>query len=115
MEVTPDGEALRRLRKVGGPDLVRKMIQLFLENLPVRMETALAGFRGANWSEVERIGHSLKSSAAYLGLREVSERAAALELLAAGGGGNDVEPLLRDLSAAVPDLQSRLLQVVQAL
>lgn len=115
MDVTTDAEALRRLRKVGGPDLVRKMIQLFLENLPVRVEVALAGFRGGNWSEVERAGHSLKSSAAYLGLREVSERAATLEKLAAGGGGSAVEPLLQDLSAAIPALRSHLLRVVQGL
>lgn len=115
MDVTLDAEALRRLRKAGGPDLVRKMIQLFLENLPVRLEIAVAGFRRGNWIEVERAGHSLKSSAAYLGLREISERAATLERLAADGGGADVEPLLRELSAALPALRSLLLRVVQTL
>jgi len=115
MEVIADGEALNRLRRVGGPDLIRKLIQLFLANLPLRVEVALAGLRGGNWAEVERAGHSLKSSAAYLGLREISERAAMLELLAANGGGSDVEPLLQDLSGAIPAFRDHLLQVVRAL
>ena len=113
MDVTPDGEALRRLHKVGGPTLVRKMIGLFLENLPIRVDTAIAGLRRGNWSEVERAGHSLKSSAAYLGLREISERAARLEHLAAQGGSLEVEPLLLDLSASMPALRAQLLLVAQ--
>ena len=115
MDVNTDGEALGRLRRVGGPDLVRKMIRLFLENLPLRVEVALAGIRGGAWADVERVGHSLKSSAAYLGLRELSERAATLESLAAQGGGSDVEPLLRDLSDSMPALRSHLLKIVQDL
>jgi two-component system, sensor histidine kinase and response regulator len=114
MDVTADGEALRRLQRVGGPTLVRQMIRLFLENLPIRVDTAFAGLRGGNWSDVERAGHSLKSSAAYLGLRDLSERAARLEQLAAQGGGLEVEPLLLDLSASVPALRAHLLQIAQA-
>ena len=115
MDVIPDSEALGRLRKIGGADLVKKMIALFLENLPVRVQVAFAGVRGGDWAEVERAGHSLKSSAAYLGLRELSERAAALESLAAQARRSDVEPLLRDLAESIPALRTHLLQVLQDL
>lgn len=115
MDVTPDGEALRKLHRAGGADLVRQMVRLFLENLPIRLKTAATGLQGGNWSEVERAGHSLKSSAAYLGLREMSDHAAKLEQLAAQHDGREIEPLLVDLSASLPAVRTRLLQVVQDL
>ena len=115
MNVTADLEALRRLRKAGGVDLVKKMIALFLENLPVRVHVAIAGTRGENWAEVERAGHSLKSSAGYLGLGELAERAKALEELAAQGRKSDIEPLLRELSDAVPALRFSLQRLANEL
>jgi HPt (histidine-containing phosphotransfer) domain-containing protein len=115
MDVTPDGEALRRLHRAGGPDLVRQMVRLFLENLPIRLRAAAAGLQGGNWTEVERAGHSLKSSAGYLGLREISDHAARLEQLASRHEGRDIEPLLVDLSASLPAVRTHLLQVVQDL
>lgn len=115
MQVTTDAEALGRLRRMGGPTLVKRMIGLFLESMPRRVALAIASARNGDWGEVERAGHSLKSSAAYLGLRDVSDRAAAVELLASQGRGNEVPPLLQDLFDAVPDLERHLLGVLQGL
>jgi HPt (histidine-containing phosphotransfer) domain-containing protein len=115
MDVNADVEALRRLRKAGGVDLVKKMIALFLDNLPVRVHIAVAGTRAENWAEVERAGHSLKSSAGYLGLRELAERANALEELAVQGKRSDIEPLLRELSDSVPALRFSLQKLVNEL
>jgi HPt (histidine-containing phosphotransfer) domain-containing protein len=115
MDVNRDPAALRSLERAGGPELVKQMIRLFLENLPRRVAGALAGARGGNWTEVQRAGHSLKSSAGYLGLRDLAERAAAVEDLAAQGRGSDLRPLLNDLSEALPALQAHLTNLLHAL
>lgn len=111
MDVTADRAALQRLRRAGGADLVRKLIALFLENLPLRLQAAVAGVQSGNWVDVERAGHSLKSSAAYLGLRELSDAAAAVEAIAAQGGAPELLPLLNGMSESVPALKRHLLTI----
>ena len=99
-----DPAAIQRLLDLGGSVLAEKMIRLFLDNTPARMAAARDAERTGDWTTVERTGHSMKSSAAYLGLLGVQERAARLEALAAQGAAVEVRALLRELSEAYPAL-----------
>ena len=72
-------EALKRLEEWGGPALVSKMIALFLEHSPERMDRVRAGVARSLPEEIERGAHSLKSSAANLGGTELRELLAVVE------------------------------------
>lgn len=75
-----DGEALARVRRVGQDALLRRMIEMFLEHAPGRLDTAL---QDAVPAAVMKAAHSLKSSAGNLGLERVTRLAAAIEVRAA--------------------------------
>lgn len=107
--------AIRRLLEAGGPKLVREMIRLFLVNTPKRLDSALTGLRNGDWMAVERAGHSLKSSAGYLGLTVLVERAARLEELGGQARGADAGPLVQQLSADFTAVRSLLDQVLESL
>jgi len=107
-EPTLDPEALERLRTLGGPTLLAKMIDLFLENTPKRLAAAGAGESSGNWYEVERAAHSLKSSAANLGLTGLQSLAREVEEFAERRQADRVGPLLRELEALFPAVKARL-------
>ncbi len=108
MEVNLDPAALERLRELGGEALLSKMIDLFLENTPKRIQAALEGERVGNWHEIERAAHSIKSSAANLGLGGLQTLAHQVEGLAGAQQGGPLVPLLRELEVLYPAIRARL-------
>jgi two-component system, sensor histidine kinase and response regulator len=92
-----DPEALARLARWGGDQLVRQMVELFLAQAPERLEAARAGLAAGSADEVQRAAHALKSSSAQVGALRVS--ALCVEIESRGAGG--------DL-AGVPDLLDAL-------
>lgn len=100
--------ALHTLQRVGGLLLIQKIIQLFLEHQPKRIAAALEGGGRGDWKAVEAAAHSMKSSAANLGLSGLQERAARLELLAGEGGGSEAGAILQEISDAYPGIRSFL-------
>ncbi len=85
-----DAEVIERLRSWGGSDLVGKMIRLFLDNTPEKIERIRAGITEGALDEAERGAHSLKSSAGNLGAALLTALAHDVERSAAHG---DVESL----------------------
>jgi HPt (histidine-containing phosphotransfer) domain-containing protein len=103
-----DPAALERLRELGGEGLVQKMIELFLENTPARIRSAVGALEAGAWPEVERAAHSIKSSAASLGFGGVSRLALEIEEAAGREDARALGPLLEELKAAYPGLQGAL-------
>jgi len=103
-----DPAALERLRELGGEALVIKMIDLFLENTPKRIQAAFDGDRKGDWHEVERAAHSIKSSAANLGFEGLRSLAYELEGAAERRNAEGVAPLLHELEAAFPSVRAAL-------
>jgi HPt (histidine-containing phosphotransfer) domain-containing protein len=66
-----DGAVIERLDRLGGKKLVLGMIDIFLEHAPTRVEAARAGLNGADFDEIRRAAHSLKSSAGNLGATQL--------------------------------------------
>lgn len=108
MDINLDPAALERLRDLGGEALLSKMIELFLENTPKRIQAALEGERTGNWHEVERAAHSIKSSAANLGLGGLQSLAHQVEELAELQQAGPLVPLLHELEAHYPAIRARL-------
>ncbi len=95
--------ALRRLEEWGGPTLVGKMVALFLENAPERMESIRSGAAEGNLSKVERGAHSLKSSAANLGAERLRDDASRMEKAAERRDGDEIRDLLPDMDTHFQD------------
>ncbi len=103
-----DPRALARLRKLGGDELVHKMIDLFLPHTKSRVEAAHAALDSGLLSEVERAAHAIRSSCGNLGADELGELAVTIEQLASEQRGADLTPLVHDLDEAFARVKSRL-------
>ena len=92
-----DQGALARLHRIGGNDFVIEMIELFLENAPLRLQAAREAFEGDDVTTLHRSVHSLKSTAANLGARSLQNTAEAAEARASAKDMEALPPLLDDL------------------
>jgi HPt (histidine-containing phosphotransfer) domain-containing protein len=93
-----DPEVIRgMLEMFGDPAPVVKVIHLFLEEAPRQVDAVAEALSRGEPEEVRRSAHSLKSSAASLGARDLSERSAKVEELTKAGRIDDVHPLLEPL------------------
>ncbi len=95
-----DSAALDRLEEWGGADLTRQMVRLFLESAPDRIAQIRTCEENEPGDLPERGGHSLKSSAANVGAREVRRLAGEIEEHAANGNLEAVRVLLPAIEAA---------------
>lgn len=107
-DLCPDPNALERLRSLGGAALLQTMIDLFLENTPKRLRAAADGERSGDWYRVERAAHSLKSTAAHLGLNGIHSLARDIEELAERGQANGMLDLLHGIDSLLPAAQAFL-------
>jgi CheY-like chemotaxis protein/HPt (histidine-containing phosphotransfer) domain-containing protein len=76
---------LRELQEPGDEDFVTTLIDHLLADVPERISVMSEAVRRADAPALERAAHSLKSSAANLGLLELSRLAGALETSGATG------------------------------
>ncbi|PKL75042.1 MAG: hypothetical protein CVV27_17430 [Candidatus Melainabacteria bacterium HGW-Melainabacteria-1] len=74
-----------KLLEIGGTDLARKVIDLFLEHTPGKVQSLRTGLEQQDCKAIERAAHSIKSSGANLGLEELRQLASELELAANRG------------------------------
>ncbi len=104
-----DEGALRRLDDWGGEKLRRQMARLYLENARTRLGQIDAGLRDdPDLGAVEMAAHSLKSSAANVGLMRVSTLAAELEQAASGGEESVLADLRERLGSAIEEGEDAL-------
>ena len=78
-----DPVAIEKLRNVAGDQgaaFVMEMAQLFLDESTRSLEELAKARDQGDWKTVARVAHSLKSSAATLGLMRLSAACTALEL-----------------------------------
>src|SRR5690606_28800916 len=92
-----DRTALERLESVGGVALMAKVIDHFLERVPLRMDDACDRGRAGDLTELGRALHSITVAAGNVGATEVSEMAGRIGKLAAAGAKDLVLPLLCQL------------------
>lgn len=83
-----DDEALNKLEAVGGNDLVVRMIELFTRLVPERLANGRAALASGDSKTLERLMHSMKSSAANVGAVQLQRFAAEAELLSTAPGDN---------------------------
>ncbi|MGH8501137.1 MAG: PAS domain S-box protein [Gammaproteobacteria bacterium] len=72
---------LQKLRRPGGPDLLAKVIELFLSDTPSRLAAARSALAHGPAQDAVRVAHALKGSSANLGARGMVQLCAELEAL----------------------------------
>ena len=92
-----DAAALDRLNRFGGDTLLDKMIALFLETAPARVEAARAALARNEPADIELALHSLKSSSAQLGALRMQRLSAQGEQQARGGSLDGLRALTDEL------------------
>lgn len=73
---------LRQMEKAGRPDLLARVVGLFLEKTERFPAAFLAACREENAGQVQHLAHNLKSASAHVGAMLLSGQAAELEVLA---------------------------------
>lgn len=89
-----DAGALERVQRIGGVQLLHRMIRAFLEHVPARVEALL---QEDHAHETARTAHAIKSSAGNIGLERL--RLLAQETEARAELGDDTWSELRALIA----------------
>lgn len=113
-----DRNVISRLEKLG-TGFPRKLITLFLEHTPRRLDTAIAGGRAGDWKAVEDAAHSLKSSAGNLGavrLRDLADRVENAAAAGRAGGGalgkvEGLDALLAEMEDAYAKTRAILIEI----
>jgi HPt (histidine-containing phosphotransfer) domain-containing protein len=112
LEADIDMRALERLRKLGGNELLAKMVSLFTSQAEPGVREAATALSSGDFDGVQRAAHSLKSSAGNLGAQKVQDIADQIEQLAEQRSG-EISALLTDLERAYLRAKDRLLREVK--
>jgi HPt (histidine-containing phosphotransfer) domain-containing protein len=103
-----DRRALDRLERVGGVALMAKVIDQFLEKVPLRMDDACERGRAGDLNGLGRAIQSIGSAAGNVGATDVSDLAGRINRLAEAGAKDVVLPLLCQLDDMLGNVQSWL-------
>lgn len=100
---------IRALQRPGTPDLLARIIDIFLNETPDGIATIHRAMTAGDLDTVRTKAHSIKSSAAYLGATTFSSQMAELER---AGRENDVQTcttICKDIDTAYNDVQNSLI------
>ena len=100
-EVNIDKDQMIRLHDIGGSTLVLKMIGLFFENIPTRIQEIKSGEEKQDWDAVFRAVHSLKSSAGNFGAHNLFGLCGQIETLIREEKISNISPVLRELEESL--------------
>ena len=103
-----DRRALERLRRIGGPDLLAKLIDLFLDQAPGMVRKAHDHFEAGNHDEVAHSVHSLIATAGNVGARQLQELAAEAQATVRRDEPEQLAHLLPALDGALEEARAEL-------
>ncbi len=108
-------DVLARLREEGGAELIAALAALLARTAPARMALVTHGLATEDRAVVVRAAHSLHSSAANLGARDLAKAASALEQLAESADGWQDRDACQAAAAAVAQCWSDVADSVRRL
>jgi HPt (histidine-containing phosphotransfer) domain-containing protein len=108
-------DVIETLRIIGGPKLVRELIELFVRYAPERMATARAGIESGALGDAQRAMHSLKSSAGQLGLTALQEACSRGEASAGKADATGAATALAQVEAIWPETSAWLTEQARVL
>jgi CheY-like chemotaxis protein/HPt (histidine-containing phosphotransfer) domain-containing protein len=105
----PDFDIRQALWVTGGKvDVLRRLIGVFLSNIPSRMAELQEALSSADKEEIRRLAHSIKGAAASVGAKRFSKIAFDMELCAQHGSIHAAHLLFDDLDTAFATLRESL-------
>ena len=110
-----DPSAIERLRRLGGDDFTRKMLDLFLSYTEQKLAEARQALLDRKFEAVAKAVHPVQSSAGNVGATRVQALASRIESLATEPQGEPLEPLLAELGQAFDEVKVALHEKKQAL
>lgn len=108
-------ERLADLQRMGNTDFLSEIIKLFLDNAAEKLEAISTASDSTDLRELELHSHALKSSAANIGARQLSEIAAKLEHAAMEGLTDQIVPIVTELQSAYKTAKILLEQELEKL
>jgi len=90
-------DRIRAIQRPGRPDLVRRVLQLFLERSPAQLEAIADAAAAGDATRLIRAAHDLKGASGNVGLLQLSELVAHIEQLAKQNRLAEAAPLLAEL------------------
>jgi len=78
-------DALRALQRPGRPDVLKRLVEMFMATTPSELQAIDAAVRASDFSTAVRLAHKLKSSTGYLGAMALSKLLATIEREAKNG------------------------------
>lgn len=104
-------ESIDQILKLGGANLLGKMIDAFIRSSPERVDSAVQAMPQDDLESVGRAAHSLKSSAANFGATLLVELVSELETVARQGNADRSAILVAEL----PSLYEQTVEALVAL
>ena len=95
-----DETVLANLQRLGSVQLAQRILALFLEHTPKRLEAVRVGLQEGDLESVKRAAHSLKSTSGHLRIMTMQELAENIERLATAEQREAIAGPLHDLEAA---------------
>ncbi|MBX2884089.1 MAG: response regulator [Granulosicoccus sp.] len=106
-------ENIRKLQRPGKPDIVKKVIKVYFDKSPALVQDIVKGFAAGDLKQVKEAAHSLKSSSAYVGADNISERCKRIEVAAHNGSLEEVQEIVDSLEADYSAIAENLLPFVE--
>src|SRR5688500_8342999 len=105
-------DRLRQLTPPGEPDVLTEILQLFLDDVPGRIETLRAATAAGDAIAVQRAAHSLKGSSGNIGARALYEVCRQLDDSAKSGDLSRVTLLLDRLVVEYGRVEAEIKRLV---
>ena len=110
-----DQAPLDELNEVGGPELIRELVELFFAETPGLINDLETAMASGDWESMGRVAHTLKSSSYYLGALLLSDIGRLIEATAASGSPEAAKNFQGQSQQAFANAKNKLLEFVQTL
>lgn len=103
---------IRGLQRPGKPDLLGKVVDVYLNKTPEVIDDMLSGLVNQDYSLISSCAHSLKSSSAYLGADVLSEGCKAIETAISAGNYDDLHALINGIATDYTQVEVALTELI---
>jgi HPt (histidine-containing phosphotransfer) domain-containing protein len=107
-------ETLRQLTPPGEPDVLTEVLQMFLSEVPPRLERLRNAWAAGDIQGVYRAAHSLKGSAGNIGAQRLYDVAAQLDELGRAGDAAGIAPLMDALRTEFDKVEDEIRRLLAA-
>lgn len=106
-------ESLRQLTPPGEPDVLKEVLQLFLDDVPGRISRLRAAWQAGDPAEVQRAAHSLKGSSGNIGATSLLEVCRQLDDQGRAGDLTQMPVLVTALESEYAKVAAEIRQLIE--